>query len=154
MKKDKRAEVEEAIKPILEWRNLELVDIQLKKEPRGLVLRIFLDKEGGIDLDTITEASEAISAALDSIEPIPGRYILEVSSPGIERPLNKPENFKRFLGERVEVRTEEPIAGRRKFTGILMTAGEKIFTIKCDEREYEIAYKNVLKAHLKPELKF
>lgn len=154
MKRDRKVEVEKAIKPILERMNLELVNIEFKKEPRGFVLRIFLDKEGGIDLDTITQASEAISAVLDLIEPISGRYTLEVSSPGVERPLNKPENFKRFVGERVEIRTEEPVAGRRKFTGILTGAKQENFTVRCDETEYEITYKNVLKAHLKPELKF
>src|SRR3990172_3147571 len=105
MKRDPRVEaVERLIEPVIVERGLELVDIELKREAIGLVMRIYLDAlVGKISLDALGEASQAIGKVLDEADVIRQQYTLEVSSPGIDRPLTKPEHFKRFVGSKVLV---------------------------------------------------
>ena len=115
----------ELIEPVLRERGLELVDVELAPGGRGQVLRVIADREGGIDLEELSRLSRELSVLLDVSEPIPGRYTLEVSSPGINRPLTRPEHFVRFVGQKVRVRAGEPIGGQRNFVGRLasVTAG-------------------------------
>lgn len=99
---------------------IELVDV----EHKGATLRVFVDRPGGIDLDTIAAATEVVSALLDAADPIPGRYVLEVSSPGLERPLRTPAQFKRAVGARVSVRTHPSVEGERRIEGTLTAADD------------------------------
>ncbi|MCL6472523.1 MAG: ribosome maturation factor RimP [Firmicutes bacterium] len=156
MKRDPRIEkIEQLIGPYLEKAGLELVDIELKREAVGLVLRIYIDtKNGGIDLDTLAKASQKIGSILDETDIITQKYILEVSSPGIERPLTKPEHFKRFVGSKISVRTLTPIGKRKQFKGRLVEAGGKTFTVEIDGEHFEIAYDNVSKARLQVDIEF
>lgn len=142
------SKVEQLISPILEEQEFELVDVELKKEPVGLVLRIFIDREGGVDLDTCNRASEVIGQALDRADLIATPYSLEISSPGIERPLRKPKDFRRFTGSNIFVRTIKPLNNRRQFKGVLKSAGDESFAIQCDGELVEIPYGLVSKAHL------
>ena len=154
----RRKEIEEKVtkivEPVLEDLGVELVDVEFKKEPMGWVLRLYLDKEGGVDLNTCQEVSEAISPLLDAEDPIPTRYFLEISSPGIERPLKRKKDFKRFAGSKVFVSTYAPVEGRRKFKGVLKGAREEDFVVDCEGRDYQISYDNVAKAHLVVDIKF
>ncbi len=156
MDRDPRVErIEQLIEPVLENEGLELVDIELKREAVGLVLRIYLDtKEGGISLDRLADASHKISEILDKTDVVTQKYTLEVSSPGIERPLTKPEHFKRFVGSKVSVKAKKPIEKRRQFKGKLVEAGDKDFTIEIDGEHFEIAYNNVAKVHLQVDIEF
>jgi ribosome maturation factor RimP len=113
--------VRELISPLLEGAGIELVDVE---HGPGL-LRIFVDREGGIDLGAITECSEQIGNVLDVHDPIPGHYTLEVSSPGVERPLRTPEHFRRFVGSRVNIKTQPDVEGERRFTGDLTEADDE-----------------------------
>lgn len=113
--------VRELVEPVLATSDLELVDVEIG---RGLV-RLSLDRPGGIDLDAISAISPAISAALDAGDPLPERYHLEVSSPGLERPLRTPEQFQRFVGAKVSVRTLPGVEGERRVTGTLGAADEE-----------------------------
>lgn len=97
--------VEELIQPILDDLGLELVDLVYQRETRGWVLRFFLDKEGGITLDNCAEASREFSAILDVEDVVDSAYSLEVSSPGLDRPLKKPNDFVRFSGQQVKLKT-------------------------------------------------
>ncbi|MCL5292540.1 MAG: ribosome maturation factor RimP [Actinobacteria bacterium] len=142
------------IDPVLGAMDLELVDLELRREAGGLVLRIFIDSPEGVDLDTCTDASNAISGALEIEDPIEGTYNLEVSSPGIERPLTKNEHFIRFVGERAKVKTFKPIDGRRDFTGVIGEADATGFEMDVEGRRYRIDYDEVAKANLRPEIKF
>src|ERR1700727_378233 len=90
----------DALSPLLDARGLDLVDVEL----HGSELTVFVDREGGVNLDTLGEATRAISAALDEIDPLPGRYTLAVSSPGLERRLRTPAHFARAIGEAVTAR--------------------------------------------------
>lgn len=113
--------VRELVEPVVDRAGLELVEVEHKP---GL-LRITLDRETGIDLDAITEATQQISDLLDTHDPIPGgRYTLEVTSPGVERPLRTPDQFRRFVGTTVSVRTRHEVDGERRFQGTLEAADD------------------------------
>ena len=123
--------VRELVEPVLATSDLELVDVEIA---RGLV-RLSLDRPGGIDLEAISAISPAISAALDAGDPLPERYHLEVSSPGLERPLRTPEQFQRFVGSKVSVRTLPGVDGERRVTGTLRTADEEGVVVAPDVGE-------------------
>ena len=109
-----------ALAPILQARGLDLVDVELN----GAQLTVFVDREGGINLDELGEATRDVSAALDEIDPIPGRYTLSVSSPGLERRLRTPAHFARAVGEKVTIRIDAGTAHVRRLTGTLEMADE------------------------------
>lgn len=142
------------VEPVLEAMGLELVDLELKREAGGKVLRVFIDSPAGVDLDTCADASEALSARLDVEDPIEGPYTLEVSSPGLERPLTKKEHFARYIGERARIRTSEPLEGRREFVGVITEADDAGVEIEVEGKRYRIAYDLIARANLKPEIRF
>ncbi|RKD27745.1 ribosome maturation factor RimP [Caminicella sporogenes DSM 14501] len=112
--------VEELIVPFTEDKNLDLVDIEFVKEGQHRYLRVYLDKEGGLSLDDCQEASEYLSKKLDELDPIKESYFLEVSSPGIDRPLKRDKDFEKYKGELVEVRLYHPMDGQKIFEGKLL----------------------------------
>jgi len=115
----------DALSPLLEARGLDLVDVEL----HGSELTVFVDRQGGVDLDTLGEATRAVSAALDEIDPLPGRYTLAVSSPGLERRLRTPAHFVRAIGEAVTVRVQGGTSGVHRVRGTLEAADETGFTL-------------------------
>lgn len=117
--------VYELVEPVLAATDVELVDIELKAG----ILQISIDRPGGIDLEAVGEAATAISAVLDEHDPIAGRYTLEVSSPGLERPLRTPEHFQRFVGTTVTVKTKSHIEGDRRVAGMLDDADDEGITV-------------------------
>jgi ribosome maturation factor RimP len=119
------SELADALSPLLEARGLDLVDV----EHHGSELTVFVDREGGVDLDALGEATRAVSAALDEIDPLPGRYTLTVSSPGLERRLRTPDHFVRAVGEAVTVRVHGGTADVRRVSGTLGAADENGFTL-------------------------
>src|SRR5271154_2896541 len=110
-----------ALAPILQARGLDLVDV----EGHGAQLTVFVDREGGINLDELGEATREVSAALDEIDPFPGRYTLSVSSPGLERRLRTPAHFARAVGEKITVRVDSGTADGQRGTGTLESADER-----------------------------
>ena len=147
-------ELEEAMEPVLEAMGVELVGVELEGRAGRLHLRVYVDRPDGVDHGVLTEASKRLSPVLDGLEVAPGNYELEVSSPGIERVLFRPEHYKRFLGSNVKVRMSEPEEGRRNFTGLLRSAGDTEFTLEVDGVEVSLPYEAVARAHLVVELKF
>lgn len=117
--------VEEMLASFLEREGFELVDIEYVKEGSNWFLRVFVDKEGGIDIDDCGRVSEYLSERLDEKDPIPTAYFLEVSSPGAERPLKKPHDFVRAVGKHVLVTTYEPLDGAKEFEGKLLDYNEQ-----------------------------
>lgn len=107
------------IEPALARLDLELFDLQMG----GGTLRVLVDREGGVDLEAVTSATRELNRVLDDSDPVPGRYTLEVSSPGVERPLRTPEHFQRAVGEIVKVRTQPEADGERRVQGELVEAG-------------------------------
>lgn len=110
----------ELVNPILERENFELVDIEFKKEGPHRYLRIYIDKIGGITIDDCQKVSEELSEKLDEVDPIEENYFLEVSSPGLDRPLKKDSDFERFKGENVEIKLYEAINNQKTFEGELV----------------------------------
>jgi len=119
-----------------------------------LILRLFIDKEGGITLDDCAHVSRQLSARLDAEDPIDGRYTLEVSSPGLDRPLSRERDFERFAGQRVRVTTESPIDGQRNFIGRLegLVAGA-VHLVLEDGREVRIPRNRISRACLQEEIR-
>src|SRR3989449_6457059 len=114
----------EVAEPLALAGGLELVDVQYRPEAGRVVLRLLLDRpEGGVTLDELAQLSRELGDLLDAHDAIPGRYHLECSSPGVNRPLVRPAHFARAVGQRVRVQTREPINGRRRFHGTLAAAG-------------------------------
>lgn len=111
--------VEEFAQPITDALNYELVDVEFIKEAGNWYLRIYIDKDGGITIDDCQAVSERISEILDEKDPIPDSYILEVSSPGLTRPLKKEKDFKRYIDNKVEINLFRELDGSKKFEGIL-----------------------------------
>jgi len=113
--------VHELVEPLLAASGVELIDV----EQLGATLRVTVDKPGGIDLDGVSEATLVVSDALDRDDPLPGRYTLEVSSPGVERALRTPEHLRRYVGETVTVKTRPDVEGERRVEGRLETADDE-----------------------------
>ncbi|MGH7819636.1 MAG: ribosome maturation factor RimP [Candidatus Binatia bacterium] len=142
-----RRKLVELAEPILAERGLDLVDLEFRREAHGQVLRLLVDREGGIDLDSLSHVSRELSAHLDVADVVEGTYTLEVSSPGINRPLRKPEHFVRYLGKKVRVRTLEPLDGQRNFVGGLRTVTAGGITLEAAGGEVTIAFSNVDRAN-------
>ena len=124
---------EELITPILDRMNFELVDVEYVKEGSTWYLRAYIDKPGGIMVDDCEVVSRRLSDILDEKDYIEDSYILEVSSPGLGRPLKKEKDFKRSLGEEVEIRTYRMIDRKKEFTGILKDYDETTVTIEMED---------------------
>lgn len=118
--------------PLVEAAGLELVDVALERDANRRVLRVTIDREGGLDLDTIAEMSERISRRLDLEGFSPGPYALEVSSPGIERPLRRPDHFRRAVGRRVRVKMIAPVEGAKNHVGELLGADEEAILVATE----------------------
>jgi ribosome maturation factor RimP len=117
--------VHELVEPLLAAHDVEVVDV----EQLGATLRVTVDRAGGIDLDAVSDATLVVSDALDRNDPIPGRYTLEVSSPGLERPLRTPAHFQRFVGADIAVKTKADVEGDRRVEGTLESADDDGFVV-------------------------
>ena len=123
---------EEILLPIVEEQGFELVDVEYVKEGSTWYLRAYIDKPGGINIDDCETVSRRLSDILDEKDYIDEAYILEVSSPGLGRPLKKEKDYKRSLGEEVEIRTSRMIEKQKEFTGVLKDYDEKTVTIELE----------------------
>ena len=132
-----------------ETEGMEIVDIELHRGGMrgGSLLRVYLDKPGGANVDDLSRVSRQLSAVLDEHDLIDGAYTLEVSSPGINRPLRRPEHFTRFIGKRIRVRTRDMVNGRRSFLGILQEASPERIKLIQDRVEYEIPFSVIEKSN-------
>ncbi|MGI6706912.1 MAG: ribosome maturation factor RimP [Clostridia bacterium] len=138
--------------PILEKLNYEFVDVEFKKEGSHWVLRIYIDKDGGITLDDCQKASEEISERLDELDPIQQSYLLEISSPGIDRPLTREKDFKKAKGSLVEIRLYNQREGKKTFQGELLgLVGNEIRALIEGK---ETAFNREEVALVKPVIKF
>ena len=129
---------EELLLPIVERYGFELVDVEYVKEAGTWYLRAYIDKPGGITVDDCADVSREFSDILDEKDYIDDAYIFEVSSPGLGRPLKKEKDFKRSIGEEVEIRTYRPINRQKEFIGILKEYDEKTVTIEYEDEETQV----------------
>ncbi len=134
--------------PFLEENGFELVDVEYVKEGSNRFLRVYVDKEGGIDIDDCGRISEYLSEKLDENDPIPDAYFLEVSSPGAERPLKKPEDFIKAVGKHVYVTTYEPIEKKKEYEGLLVHCDDTALTIREGKKEFVVPREKIASARL------
>lgn len=126
----------EMVEPIAAEEQVELVDVVYVKEGGQFILRVFIDKEEGVSLDDCQNVSRKLSDLLDEKDPIQDAYMLEVSSPGIDRPLKKDQDFVRFAGHNVDISTYTPVYGKKKkFTAELVGLKDDQIVVKVDDEE-------------------
>ena len=130
------SELEALLRPAVEALSCDLRGVDYLAKSRPPILRVYIERESGIDVDDCAAVSRQVSALLDVEDPIAGNYTLEVSSPGAERPLFQPEQFQMYVGEEVRLRTTQPIDGQRRFTGRLLQV-----TAEGIELEFELSRK-------------
>ncbi|MDQ0494313.1 ribosome maturation factor RimP [Paenibacillus brasilensis] len=143
-----KSAVEEMAQPYLDEHGFELVDVEYVKEGSNWFLRVFVDKDGGIDLDDCSMISEYLGQKLDENDPVSTAYFLEVSSPGAERPLKKAEDVAKAVGKNVFVTTYEPINGLKEFEGRLLSFEDGELTIQSGQKKHAIPYEKVAGARL------
>ena len=146
--------VRQLVEPIVDENNFELVDLEYVKEGKNYFLRVFIDKEGGIDIEETAMVSEALSIKLDQItpDPFPQAYFLEVSSPGAERPLKKEADYEKALGHYIHISLYQAVEGSKIFEGDLVSFDENQLTlsvtIKTRKKDFTFERKNIAKARL------
>ncbi|MFA5975615.1 MAG: ribosome maturation factor RimP [Elusimicrobiota bacterium] len=146
-------QIEQLSFPVLQEHGAELVDLQFVHEHGHWVLRFFLDKENGITLDDCAQLSNHLGRILDATDVIQQSYSLEVSSPGLYRPLRKESDFKRYIGQRVDARVFAPLNGRRHFRGIIESAENDTVIVRDSTGEViSLPLAGLAKANLDPEI--
>ncbi|MFO1394273.1 MAG: ribosome maturation factor RimP [Steroidobacteraceae bacterium] len=135
------------LRPVVEAQGCELWELEWTAGRAGL-LRLYIDAPAGITLDDCERVSRAVSEVLDRDDPIAGEYTLEVSSPGLERPLRTAAQFARYVGETVFVELATPLDGRRRYKGALLAAGAETIEVEVDGQTYGLPIRGIRKAHL------
>jgi ribosome maturation factor RimP len=144
-----REELRQLAQPLADEEGFELVDVEIMVQGGRRVVRILLDRPGGIRVGDCASFSRRMSDCLDMNQTIPGHYFLEVSSPGLDRPLRSIENLQRFAGQRASLTTVHPYEGRRRFEGLLLGPQEERAGIRTDDgQEYWFDWSDVKTAHL------
>ena len=144
-------QLHDIIEPAVTALGYELVGIENLAQGRHSLLRIYIDSANGITLDDCERVSHQVSAVLDVEDPIHGHYTLEVSSPGLDRPLFSADHFRRFAGNEIQVRLRTPLQGRRKFTGLLRgIVDDDVVVLEVEGSEYRLALDLIEKAHVVP----
>jgi ribosome maturation factor RimP len=144
--------VRELAEPIVSELNLELFDVEFVKEGPDWYLRVYIDKPDGVTIEDCEAVSQRLSKELDRVDPIPDQYLLEVSSPGLERPLRHEEDVAKSIGKLIQVTTYAPIAGQKKFVGRLLSFENGELELEIGKKHQKIAYAEVAKARLVAEI--
>ncbi len=148
MERDAETTVSELVEPIVASQGMELVAVEYKREARGWVLRIYIDKKGGVSLDDCVLVSNEVGTVLDVEDPFQSPYTLEVSSPGLNRILKKEGDFERFKERLVRIRTHNAIGTRRNFKGRLLGYAKGLIQIEVGGQVLHIPLSNVAKANV------
>jgi ribosome maturation factor RimP len=145
-----RADLRKLLEPGVSALGFELVDVELVGSGHHATLRVYIDSPKGVNVDDCAKVSRQLSAILDVEDPLPGSYMLEVSSPGLDRPLVTPADFKRFAGEMIKVRMHAPIMGRKNFTGRLVEVTSDHVVVEVDNEHIDLAFEGMDRAKLVP----
>lgn len=140
--------VERMLQPYIDAEGFELVEVEYVKEGSQYFLRVYVDKPGGIDIDDCGRVSEFLSERLDQEDPIPTAYFLEVSSPGAERPLKKPDDYRKAVGQHVYLTTADALKGHTEFEGKLLSYDDTLAIVQVGKKEYEIPVDKITSARL------
>ena len=139
------------LQPLIEDLGYEFVGLEYSSNPKNPVVLIYIDRPEGIAIEDCETVSREVAALLDVEDPVPGHYNLEVSSPGLDRPLFSEEQFEQFAGETAAVTVYAPVDGRRKFKGKIISAGDGEVRIEQDGEEVVLEMSNVVKSRLVPD---
>jgi len=145
-----RADLRKLLEPGVSAMGFELVDVEMAGSRHSPTLRVYIDSPRGVNVDDCAKVSRQLSALLDVEDPLPGQYTLEVSSPGLDRPLVKPEDFRRFVGETVKVKMQQPVLGRRNFSGRLVEVAADHVVVEVDKEIFNLAFDDMERARLVP----
>ncbi len=141
------------LKPLVEDLGYEFVGVEYVPNPKNRLVRIYIDRdETGVGVEDCEHVSREVSALMDVEEPVSGHYTLEVSSPGVERPLFEVDHYRRFVGETARVTMHTPIDGRRKFKGTIVRVDDSVVVLLVDGDEWELPLADVHRAELAPDL--
>mgnify|MGYP001813193762 FL=1 len=141
----------ELFEPVVKGMGFDLIEIEHFPNPKHGVLRLYIDKEGGVNVDDCSSVSRQISALIDVEDPVSGQFNLEISSPGADRPLRRLVDFQRFTGSLVKLKTVMPLEGQRNFKGRLLEASEETVVIETDDEEISLPMSTIDKARIVPE---
>ena len=145
------SKLNQLLQPLIEDLGYEFVGLEHRSNPKDPVLAIYIDGPEGISLEDCERVSREVAALLDIEDPIPGHYNLEVSSPGLDRPLFTLEQFERFSGHEAQVTAYAPVGGRRKFKGVILGVTDDKLRLDQDGSEVELELGNIAKARLVPD---
>ncbi|NCN44588.1 MAG: ribosome maturation factor RimP [Piscirickettsiaceae bacterium CG_4_9_14_3_um_filter_43_564] len=143
--------IAQLVRPTVESLGFELWGCEYIPAGKHSTLRLFIESDAGVTVDDCGRVSRQISALMDVEDPIASAYLLEVSSPGMDRLLFTPEQFKAYEGEMVQVRTSSPVMGRKRFKGVMSQVSEKDIVVEVDGEAYELAFDLIDKANLVPQ---
>jgi len=141
----------ELLEPGAQALGFEVLAVELVGSGGSTTLRVYIDSPTGVTVDDCARVSHQLSTILDIEDPVPNRYALEVSSPGLDRPLSKRQHFERVIGREVKVRTQHYVEGRRRFTGVLQQVTDDAVVVDVDGEPYDLPFEDIEKARLVPE---
>lgn len=144
----------EALEPIAAEKGIEIVTVEVVGARKAPTIRVYIDTPDGVSFDELASAQEWINALMDDIDPFPGAYTLEVSSPGIDRPLRTPAHFDRFAGEEAQVVLRGPVNGRAKWTGTLLGMRDGSVALSVDGTEVAFPLETIKRANVKGHIDF
>lgn len=147
----KQAALESIILPLVEGLGYEFVGLQHFPQGRRSLIRLFIDKPGGVNIDDCERVSRQVNAVLGVESPISEDYLLEVSSPGLDRLLFTPAQIGAFVGKRVAIRTSVPMAGKRNFNGVIESVNGDTITIQSEGQKIQFSFSDIAEARLVPE---
>lgn len=143
-----KADIEKLLQPVVAALGFELWGFEYLTQGKYSLLRIYIDKDQGIGVDDCERVSKQISATLDVEDPISGQYYLEISSPGIPRPLFYTEHYQRYINHKIMLKLHQPLNASRKVCGIILDVKESVIVLQVDEKNYELPFSQIIKANL------
>ena len=144
-------EIEQLLRPTIESMGYELWGCEYLAQGKHSLLRVYIDKEDGIGIEDCEQVSRQVSAILDVEDPIPGNYSLEVSSPGIPRPMFRNWQYQRYIGQEAHIKLFKPVAGTRKFIGTIVSANDGTLVLDISGTQQDFLFSNIAKANLTAE---
>jgi ribosome maturation factor RimP len=142
------AQVEALAEPLLRSEGIRLIDVEYRREPRGWILRVIMDKDGGVTLEDCANISDQLGDILDVKVDFRWPYHMDVSSPGLDRLLTKPKHFNQFKGRQVVIRTHRPVEGKTDFKGVLSGISDGVVMLAAGNQTLGIPFEHVVKARL------
>ncbi|SFX57197.1 ribosome maturation factor RimP [Marinospirillum alkaliphilum] len=144
--------LEQLIEPVVQSLGFEFWGLELTGRGTNLLLRVYIESEQGITVDHCAQVSRQVSALMDVEDPIPGEYTLEVSSPGMDRPLFRLDQYQRYAGEQIQIKLRLPYEGQRKFSGLLKGVEADEVILQVEDEEYCFPIETIDQARVKPDL--